>query len=72
MPKRSRYPGNYHIDVRATVDDSEEPGTGANQAPRQMGPDTGADQNGVVGLPMMGESPDTNGPVIRVTIEQDM
>ena len=50
----------------------EEPGTGANQAPRQMGPDTGADQNGVVGLPMMGESPDTNGPVIRVTIEQDM
>jgi hypothetical protein len=50
----------------------EEPGTGANQAPRQAGPDSGADQNGVVSLLMMGDSPDTNGPVIRVTIEQDM
>ncbi len=50
----------------------EEPGTGANQAPRQAGPDVGADENGVVTLVLGDERPNTDGPVIRVTIVQDM
>jgi hypothetical protein len=54
----------------AGTEADQELGTGADQAPRQAGPNTGADQNGVVAHLM--DAPDTNGPVIRVTIEQNM
>ncbi|MEM1043628.1 MAG: spondin domain-containing protein [Bacteroidota bacterium] len=53
---------------------NEEPGTGPNQAPRQPGPDTGTDENGVVqrvvdvndGFKYPG-----NNEVIRATLEHD-
>ncbi len=47
----------------------EEPGTGPNQAPRQAGPNTGAEEGLTVGsLAGRGKSVTLNGNVIRVTI----
>lgn len=53
------YPGGTPIDADVTsqlmlwdagTEVNEEPGVGLNQAPRQSGPDTGTDENGVVQL----------------------
>ncbi len=47
----------------------EEPGTGANQAPRQSGPNTGPSESGqVISLSSQGKSVKLNGPVIKLTI----
>ena len=43
-------------------------GTGANQAPRQAGPNTGETENGVVTLLTGENAPVTTGPVIKVTV----
>lgn len=44
------------------------PGTGADQAPRQSGPNTGADENGVVQLVNDGFTYPTNNTVIQVMV----
>jgi hypothetical protein len=56
---------------------NQEPGTGADQAPRQSGPDTGADEGGTLGRIDDGEAgrggfsyPDAT-DVIRVTVAHD-
>ncbi len=50
----------------------EEPGTGPNQAPRQIGPNTGTTEIGqVISLSTQGKAPSLNGPVIKVTISAD-
>lgn len=56
---------------------NEQPGVGANQAPRQSGPDTGAEEQGVVQVIPDG-TPDANGftypattDVIRTTLAHD-
>lgn len=46
----------------------EEPGTGSYQAPRQPGPNSGVNEEGVVRLLAGDEAPHLTGPVIRVTI----
>ncbi len=68
-------------DVTASIDlwdagteVNEEPGTGANQAPRQSGPDTGLDENGMV--QRIDDVPDgfsypADEDVIRVSISHD-
>lgn len=48
---------------------NEEPGFGLNQAPRQSGPNTGVDENGVVRLVNDGFTYPDVSQVIRVTIE---
>jgi hypothetical protein len=47
---------------------NEEPGVGLNQAPRQAGADTGADENGTVGLVNDGFTYPAHTSVIRITI----
>ncbi len=47
---------------------NEEPGVGPNQAPRQSGPDTGADENGVVRVVDDGYDYPAVEDIIRVTI----
>lgn len=47
---------------------NEEPGIGLNQAPRQAGPDTGADENGTVSLVNDAFSYPAVDQVIRVTV----
>lgn len=60
--------GMFTLWESATEED-EEPGTGANQAPRQAGPNTGVTETGSVGsLAGKGKSVTLNGDVIRVTI----
>jgi hypothetical protein len=49
---------------------NEEPGTGPNQAPRQAGPDTGVDENGVVRLLNENDFPlPPLSDVVTITIE---
>ncbi|MEM1117287.1 MAG: spondin domain-containing protein [Bacteroidota bacterium] len=56
---------------------NEEPGTGPNQAPRQSGPDMGADENGVLGRidegaqDRAGFTYPNNADVIQVTLAHD-
>ena len=50
---------------------NEEPGVGANQAPRQAGPNTGEDENGVVHLVNDGYDYPSVESAIRVTIMND-
>ena len=51
------------------TEQDEEPGTGANQAPRQAGPDTGPEEGATVGsLESQGKSVTLNGSVIEVTV----
>ena len=56
---------------------NEEPGTGVNQAPRQAGADTGAEENGVLGRITEGSADragftyPNNADVIRVTLDHD-
>ena len=47
---------------------NEEPGIGLNQAPRQSGPDTGADENGAVRMVNDGYTYPAADDVIRITI----
>ena len=47
---------------------NEEPGAGANQAPRQSGPDTGDDENGVVQIVADGFSYPAVSDVLAVTV----
>lgn len=50
---------------------NEEPGVGANQAPRQAGPNTGPAENGVVALVNDGFTYPADESVIRVTLAHD-
>ena len=50
---------------------NEAPGDGPNQAPRQSGPNTGMDENGVVGLVNDGYTYPANESVIRVSLAHD-
>ena len=50
---------------------NELPGFGLNQAPRQSGPDTGADENGTVRLVNDGFNYPSVSEVIRVTITNE-
>ncbi|MFC4720728.1 spondin domain-containing protein [Geojedonia litorea] len=47
---------------------NEEPGVGPNQAPRQSGPDTGVDENGVVQLVDDGYSYPNLSDIVQITI----
>lgn len=68
-------------DVTASIDlwdagteVNEEPGTGANQAPRQTGPNTGTDENGVVQLVSAtgdGFTYPADGEIIQIEIAHD-
>ena len=50
---------------------NEAPGFGANQAPRQAGPNTGADENGVVQIVADGYSYPATADTILVTISAE-
>ena len=50
---------------------NQEPGVGADQAPRQSGPDTGADENGTVGLVNDSFTYPADEDIIRVTLAHD-
>lgn len=50
---------------------NEEPGVGPNQAPRQSGPNTGADENGTIQIVNDGFTYPTDEDVIRVTLAHD-
>lgn len=52
----------------AGTEANETPGAGVHQAPRQMAANDGEDENDVVRLVLADERPDTNGPVVKVTI----
>lgn len=54
--------------LRTSAAPDEEPGTGSYQAPRQPGPNSGVNEEGVVRLLAGDEAPLLTGPVIRVTI----
>ena len=74
QPLEGRITG--HIDLwDAGTEINQEPGVGADQAPRQAGPNTGADEMGVVQLVANSGDGYTYSPVpalVRVTIAVDM
>ena len=63
--------GNFTSQIMlwdAGTEVNERPGFGLNQAPRQSGPDTGADENGDVQLVNDGFSYPVNSEVIQVSV----
>lgn len=76
MPRTGDVTGELQL-YDAGTEVNERPGVGANQAPRQSGPDTGADEGGVVQVIPDGAA-DVNGftypvtaDVIRTTLSHD-